>query len=106
MKMTMEKVYISGPITGYDLQERRAAFSLAAEYIIRKGGQPVNPLELGSDPGLMDYAAHMGTDITALLRGEAVMFLPGWHASDGCTLEFAAARIYGKHIMFYDEEEG
>ena len=100
----MEKVYISGPITGYDLQERRAAFSRAAEYIIRKGGQPVNPLELGYDPGRMDYAAHMGTDIAALLRCDTVMFLPGWHASDGCTLEFAAARIYRKHIMYYGEE--
>ena len=102
----MEKVYISGPITGYDLQERRTAFARAAEYIRRKGGQPVNPLELGYDPGRMDYAAHMGTDIAALLRCDTVMFLPGWHASDGCTLEFAAARIYGKHIIFYAEEEG
>lgn len=96
----MEKVYISGPITGYDLDERRAAFSRAAEYIRRNGGQPVNPLEPGSDPNA-DYAAHMGTDITALLRCDAVMFLPGWHASDGCALEFAAARIYHKHIMYY-----
>ena len=105
MKMAMETVYISGPITGYDPQERRAAFSRAAEYIIRKGGQPVNPLEISPDPNA-DYAAHMGTDITALLRCEAVMFLPGWHVSDGCALEFAAARIYGKHIMYYEEEEG
>ena len=27
----MEKVYISGPITGYDLEERRAAFARAAD---------------------------------------------------------------------------
>lgn len=101
----MERVYISGPITGYDLQERRAAFSRAAEYIIREGGHPVNPLELGSDPGLMDYAAHMGTDIAALLRCDTVMFLPGWQNSDGCTPELAAAKIYHKWIVFYEDYE-
>ena len=103
MKMVMEKVYISGPITGYDLQERRAAFARAAEYIRSKGSQPVNPQELGSDPNA-DYAAHMGTDIAALLRCDTVMFLPGWQMSKGCMLELAAAKIYHKWIVFYEEE--
>ena len=55
---------------------------------------------MSPDPNA-DYAAHMGTDITTLLRCDTVCFLPGWQMSKGCMLEFAAAKIYNKWITFF-----
>lgn len=42
-----KKIYISGPISGRDLQERRRTFAAVAEDIYRKGDIPVNPLDNG-----------------------------------------------------------
>ena len=49
------------------------------------------------------YEAVIGTDITALLLCDAVLFMDGWETSKGCRLEHAAAEIYEKEI-WYDEE--
>ena len=42
-----KKVYISGAIAHYDLEERMAAFGHAARYLSIKGYEPVNPFENG-----------------------------------------------------------
>ena len=42
-----KKVYISGAIAHYDLDERKAAFNHAARYLSIKGYEPVNPFENG-----------------------------------------------------------
>lgn len=42
-----KKVYISGAIAHYDLEERMAAFNHAARYLSIKGYEPVNPFENG-----------------------------------------------------------
>lgn len=41
-----KKVYISGAIAHYDLDERKAAFNHAARYLSIKGYEPVNPFEM------------------------------------------------------------
>ena len=38
-----KKVYISGAIAHYDLEERRQAFDQAERYLSLKGYEPVNP---------------------------------------------------------------
>lgn len=93
------RIYISLPITGRDIDDVGEEAARAEEAIRRAGHTPVSPLALEHrDPE--DYPAVMGTDITALLCCDAVMFLPGWKDSRGCRLEHAAARIYGKHIWY------
>ena len=65
----------------------------------KKGHTPVSPLDIDhSDPDF--YEAVIGTDITALLCCDAVVFLDGWQESKGCTLEHAAAKIYNKLITY------
>lgn len=94
------KVYISLPITGHDIEEVEARCIFAKAVLERKGHTPVSPLDIDhSDPDF--YEAVIGTDITALLCCDAVVFLEGWEASRGCRLEHAAAEIYGKKIMYW-----
>ena len=93
------KVYISIPITGHDIEQVDARLAFAKAVLEKKGHTPVSPLELDhKDPEF--YEAVIGTDITALLTCDAVLFLDGWTASRGCNLEMEAARIYDKKIIF------
>lgn len=93
------KIYISLPITGRDMGDVAAETAKAEDAVRRAGHTPVSPLALEHrDPE--DYPAVMGTDITALLVCDAVMFMPGWRDSRGCRLEHAAAYIYGKITMY------
>lgn len=93
------KVYISLPITGHDIEEVEARCIFAKAVLEKKGHTPVSPLDLDHrDPEF--YEAVIGTDITALLCCDAVVFLDGWRASLGCRLEHAAAEIYNKLIMY------
>lgn len=75
----------------------------ASGVIQSKGHTPVSPFEVSPDHDAT-YAEHIGTDITALLVCEAVLFLPGWQKSKGCRLEYEAAVIYGKE-MYFDLDE-
>ena len=93
------KVYISLPITGHDIEEVEARCIFAKAVLERKGHTPVSPLDIDhSDPDF--YEAVIGTDITALLCCDAVVFLDGWRESKGCTLAHAAAKIYNKLITY------
>ena len=93
------KVYISLPITGHDIEEVEARCIFAKSVLKKKGRMPVSPLDIDhSDPDF--YEAVIGTDITALLCCDAVVFLDGWQESKGCTLEHAAAKIYNKLITY------
>lgn len=97
------KIYISLPITGHDIEEVEASCIYASGVIQDKGHTPVSPFEVSPDPDAT-YAEHIGTDITALLVCEAVLFLPGWQTSKGCRLEYEVAVIYGKE-MYFDLDE-
>ena len=93
------KIYVSLPITGVDIEQVEASCIYAAAVLEKKGHTPVSPLELGhKDPE--DYEAVIGTDITALLCCDAVLFLDGWETSKGCRLENAAAEIYDKQVFY------
>ena len=80
------KIYISLPLTGRDFEAVEANFIYciyASGVIQSKGHTPVSPFEVSPDHDAT-YAEHIGTDITALLVCEAVLFLPGWQTPD-CT---------------------
>ena len=103
MRKKPMKIYISLPISGRDIEEVEASCIFAAGVIEKKGHTPVSPLEVSPDPDAT-YAEHIGTDITALLVCEAVLFSPGWQTSKACRLEYEAAVIYGKE-MYFDLDE-
>lgn len=89
------KIYISLPITGYELSERRnyAERVKARLKRINQQAEVVTPFDVNPDQEL-SYAEYMGNDIAALLTSDAVYFCKGWDKSRGCRLEHSAAFHY------------
>lgn len=89
-----KKVYISGPISGYDLEERKATFAKTADQLSKLGFWPVNPLENGLKPE-SSRQEHMRADIKNLLMCDMIYMLPKWEESWGARLEFVVATECG-----------
>lgn len=100
------KVYISLPITGYDIEERKAVARAAKQWLseMKTTGEVITPFEVCNAPEL-GYAHCMGRDIEALLGCNLAVFLPGWRDSRGCRLEYHAAEIYGLSIMEVNDDK-
>lgn len=92
------RIYVSLPITGYDLEERKARALVLKKRLERDGHEAVTPFDLDWEEG-KDYAHYMGRDIEELLRCDAVYFDSGWEKSKGCWLEYWAAKIYKKILL-------
>jgi hypothetical protein len=100
VEVTPIKVYISGPITGYDLAERQAAFALAEDTINSMPGyKAVNPMRNGL-PADASRPEHMRADLRLLLDCQSITFLPGWQDSPGCLFEHYVASVTGLGMEF------
>lgn len=95
------RTYISLPISGHPIREVERRIERAKKHLRKMGHEPVSPLDPAVNPDhSLPYNVLLGNDIAALLECDAVLFLDGWTASQGCTLEMKAAEIYGKEILF------
>ena len=98
----MKKYYVSLPISGYDLDERKLCAICAEKQIVERYPKPlqvITPFVVCPESD-KPYSYYMGKDIEALLECDAVYFCKGWQDSKGCMAEFEVARIYGKEIIF------
>lgn len=98
----MAKVYISAPITGYDLKERKEYFASKAEWLRDLEFEPVNPMadiDIGNPPPREDC---MKRDIKMLLDCTAMILFGDWQNSEGCNLEMLVAKQCGIWV-FTDE---
>lgn len=93
-----EKVYISGPIAGYDINERKLAFLKVQRMLETIGYQPVNPFDNGV-PDDEHWRVHMKADIAMLVQCDAIYMMPGWELSKGCKLELDVATSCGIRLM-------
>lgn len=98
----MKRIYVSLPISGYDLDERKL-YAMWVKSLIKdkypKEVKVITPFNVCSEPD-KPYSYYMGKDIEALLECNAVYFCKGWQNSKECMAEFEVARIYGKEITF------
>lgn len=94
----MSKLYLSGPITGLEIDEARERFAAAQELMESQGWEVVNPMDNGV-PVEAAWEVHLAADIMALLGCKAVAMLPGWEASRGARLEHALAKKIGMRII-------
>lgn len=95
------KIYISIPISGRPLYEAKHHAEELRTKLTQHGHECVTPFDVCSEPD-KSYAYYMGHDIETLLSAgiDTVVFGRGWEDSKGCSLEHAAARIYGKRIVY------
>ena len=97
--MKKQKLYISLPITGYNLNERKEYARKVKETVEGLGCyEVVNPLDngLGEDA---PYKEHMKKDVQMLLDCDAILFCDGWSESDGCIAEGSLAAACGLKIF-------
>ena len=71
----MSKIYISGPISGYDLDERKRTFE-EIENCLSHGYKVFNPLKNGL-PDDATWKEHMRADMRMLTDCDAIVFLLG-----------------------------
>lgn len=105
--MSKKKYYLSIPITGYDLKERRETAMQAKKKIENMFGvDVVTPFDIKGIDQDSDYEHCMGCDIEELLRCDAIFMMPWWEESCGCKAEHAVARVYEIMTYYYDKTEG
>lgn len=94
-----KKVYISGAIAHYEMEERRSTFNAAALRLKEQGFDPVNPFENGV-PDDAHWKTHMKADIALLVGCDYIYMLNGWELSKGAKLELDVASSCGIKVMF------
>lgn len=108
-KKEKKRVYISGPIGGYDMEERREAFGRAAEMLKDLGYLPISPMNNGL-PDDSTREEHMMVDLAMLMTCEYIYQMRGWTESKGAVLETLVARQLGIEVLanedFYQAEMG
>lgn len=103
MSKGKKRIYISLPISGYDISERCATAKRAAALLEEEGWEVFNPLENGL-PHDAGTHSHMRRDLNVLTDEvnpfSAILFLERWTHSKGCEVEFQVATAIGLEIYF------
>lgn len=95
------RVYISGPMTGYQLFNG-SAFAAAEARLIDLGHEPLNPAR---HPEQATWADYLRLDLRDVLDADAIAVLPGWEASRGAALEVHVAHQLGMTVLPIDRWE-
>lgn len=98
------RIYLSGPISGHDLNERRQTFDAVQQTLEALGHTVFNPMRNGMPAEASTYQ-HMHRDITALLQCDAIFMMEGWLHSKGCKLEFDVATAIGIPVFFEEAQD-
>lgn len=99
----IKRIYISGPISGHDLEERREAFNEVESMLECQGYIVVNPMKNGL-PAEATTHEHMKRDIELLMTCDLIYMMRHWTHSKGCKVEFDVATAIGLPVLF--EESG
>ena len=85
-----KKIYISGPISGHDIEERRAAFAAVESMLREEGLEVVNPLNVAF-PEYCTHEQYMRVDIALLIGCDFIYLMEGWYGSLGTVTEYLVA---------------
>ena len=105
-----KKIYISGPISGHDIEERRAAFAAVESLLREEGLEVVNPLNVAFPEGCT-HEQYMRVDIALLIGCDYIYLMHGWDRSRGACVEFVVAcnagiEVYAnENFLYYEAEE-
>ena len=106
--MKKQRIYISGPISGRNLNERRKSFALIEALLRADGHEPFDPMRNGLPEDATTHQ-HMHRDLAELTREDkpydAIFMMRGWLHSAGCKLEFDVATSIGLNVIFEELPE-
>ncbi len=94
----MTKVYIAGPMSGYENHNFPAFHNKAAE-LHEMGFEVVNPADINSGM-MLSWSDCMRADIQELVTCDGIVLLDGWEKSKGATLEHHIAERLEMKIYF------
>lgn len=97
--MEQNKIYISGPISGYDYEERQQAFAKVQEILELIGYEVKNPLDNGVPKNASTHQ-HMKADLKMLLDCDEILMMKNWNRSAGCHTELNVAVAAGMKVSF------
>lgn len=103
--MGNKKIYISAPISGYNLTERKAFFSQIEGRLAEEGYKPVNPFN-NALPDSAPYTEHLKQDIKLLLDCDGMVRPSRWRKSKGCEIEARVAKACGIPTIGIIEDDG
>ncbi|EMZ83005.1 DUF4406 domain-containing protein [Escherichia coli] len=92
------KVYVAGPMTGYE-NFNREAFHKAEEELKREGHTVLNPAVL---PDGLTQSHYMDICMAMIRSVEAVYMLRNWYQSAGARAELALAEKLGHQVIFQE----
>lgn len=98
------RIYISGPISGHDIEERRKVFNEVEAKLRRKGFDTINPTRNGL-PAEATTHEHMRRDIELLMKCNCIYMMKHWSHSAGCMTEFHVARAIGLPVAFEESNQ-
>lgn len=100
MEQGKKKVYISAPISGYDLDERKDTFMKMEVRLKGFGFDVFNPLGIEHHVDGLSTYDYMRKDLEELIKCDAILFLDGWNRSAGCHTELTVAVACGIDVWF------
>lgn len=88
-----DKIYISGQITGLDIEEARAKFKAVDKALLKQGLAPINPFDLCTpeEQASFSWEQFMARDLFYLRKCKSIFMMLYWFKSTGAKLELATA---------------
>jgi hypothetical protein len=105
-KPRRKKVYLAGPMTGYE-HYNYPAFHRATAKLRTEGFYVFNPAEIAEDYGGTEAfdARQAFAEYTRIICEEAdgIVMLPGWEESKGANIEHGLAKMLGLEITYLEK---
>lgn len=94
----MEKIYISGKITGLD--NYAEVFEQAEKTLTEQGYEVINPTKLNHSNHNQSWESFMKIDLAEMLKCDAIYMLKNWRESKGAITEGYLAHTVKMKIIF------
>ena len=106
--MTRLKIYIAGPMRGYE-RNNHDAFDRAEKLLLKKKiWNPINPAKIDREEGVdpednmtkLELRQALKRDVNLIFDCDCMYMLTGWGRSEGARMEHALALALGLGIQY------
>ena len=99
--MTIEKVYVSGKISGLDLIESQKNFKNAAILVSEMKKKPINAFYIKPLFGVKKWFFYMVSDVNVLRKCDSIAMQSNWTDSKGAVIEYFLAKFVFKLKVYF-----